>query len=63
MENEAIREPEAQEVEEQSMEDLQRKYSWWPGGQGKKGLTAPAQGFGAEAEDSVNLMQEKSMKV
>ncbi len=63
MENEANREPEAKELEEWSMEDLWRKYSWWPGGQGKEGLAAPARGFGAEAEDSVNLMQEKSTKV
>jgi hypothetical protein len=63
MENEATREPEAKEVDKRSMEDLRRKYSWWPGGQGKGGLTAPARGFGAEAEDIVNLTQEKSTEV
>jgi hypothetical protein len=63
LENEASREPEAKEEDERSMEDLRRKYSWWPGSQGKGGLTAPVQGFGAEAEDIVNLSQEKSTKV
>jgi hypothetical protein len=62
LENEASREPEAKEVDERNMEDLWRKYSWWPGGQGKGGLTAPARGFGAEAEDIVKT-QEKSTKV
>jgi hypothetical protein len=61
LENEASREPEAKD--ERSMEDLRRKYSWWPGGPGKGGLTAPARNFGAEAEDTVNLTQEKSTKV
>jgi hypothetical protein len=42
LENEASWEPEAKEEDERSMEDLRRKYSWWPGGQGKGGLTAPA---------------------
>ncbi len=63
LENEACWEPEAKEVDERNMEDLRRKYSWWLGGQGKGGLTAPARGFGVEAEDIVNLTQEKSTKV
>jgi hypothetical protein len=63
LENEASREPEAKEVDERNMEDLRRKYSWWLGGQGKGGLTAPARGFGAEAEDIVNLTQEESIKL
>jgi hypothetical protein len=63
LENEASREPEAKEVDERNMEDLRRKYSWWLGSQGKRGLTAPARGFGAEAEDIVNLTQEESTKV
>ncbi len=63
LENKASREPEAKKVDERNMEDLRRKYSWWPGGQGKGGLTAPARGLGAEAEGNVSLTQEKSMKV
>jgi hypothetical protein len=63
LEIEASREPEAKEEDERSMEDLRRRYSWWPGGQGKGGLTAPARDFGAEAEETVNLTQEKSTKV
>jgi hypothetical protein len=63
MENEATWEPEAKEVDERSMEDLRSKCLWWPGGQGKGGLATPARGFGAEAEDTVNLTQEKLTKV
>jgi hypothetical protein len=63
METEAAREPEAKESEERSMEDLRRKYSWWPGGQGKEGSSNPSRSFGAEVEDSVSLRPEKSTKV
>ncbi len=63
METEAAWEPEEKESELRSMEDLRRKYLWWPGGQGKKGSSSPTQGFGAEAEDSVSLRPEKSTKV
>jgi hypothetical protein len=63
LENEASQEPEAKEMDERNMKDLRRKYLWWPGGQGKGGLTAPARGLGAEAEDIVILNKEKSTKV
>jgi hypothetical protein len=41
LESEATRGPEAEEMEEQNMEYLRKKYPWWPGGQGRGGLTAP----------------------
>jgi hypothetical protein len=63
LENEARREPEAEEEDERSMEDLRRRYLWWPGGQGKGGLTAPARDSETEAEDTVSLNQGKSLKV
>ncbi len=63
LENEASQEPEAEEEDERSMEDLRRRYSWWPGSQGKGRLTASARDSGAEAEDTVSLTQEKSTKV
>jgi hypothetical protein len=55
LESEATRGPETEEMDKQNMGDLRKKYSWWPGSQ--------ARGFGAEAEDIVNLTQEKSTKV
>jgi hypothetical protein len=63
LESEATRGPEAEEMDKQNMEDLRKKYSWWPGGQGKGGLTAPARGSEAETEDTVNFTQGKSAKV
>ncbi len=63
MENEASQEPEAKEEDEQSMEDLRRRYSWWLGCQGKGGLTAPARDSEAVAEDTVSLTQGKSLRV
>ncbi len=41
MENEAAWEQEAKEREERSMEDLRRKYSWWPGIRGRRGHLPP----------------------
>jgi hypothetical protein len=65
METEAAREPEEKEPEKQSLsiEDLRRKYSWWPSSHGKEGSTVPLQSSGAEAEDSANLRQGKATKV
>ncbi len=37
METEAVRVPEEKESEKRSMEDLQKKYSWWPSSHGKEG--------------------------
>jgi hypothetical protein len=64
LESEATRGLEAEEIDKQSVEDLRKKYSWWPGSQERRGLTAPARGFGAEAEDIMNLPREinKSVK-
>jgi hypothetical protein len=33
LESEAARGPETEEMDEQNVEDLRKKYSWWPGGQ------------------------------
>jgi hypothetical protein len=63
LESKAIREPEAEETDEQNVENLRKKYSWWLGGQGRGEPTAPARGCGAEVEDTVNLTQGKSTKV
>jgi hypothetical protein len=63
METEAAREPEKKESEKRSMEDLRRKYSWWPSSHGRKELSSPSQSFGAEAEDSASLRPEKTTKV
>jgi hypothetical protein len=63
LKNEAARGPEAEEMDGQSMKDLQEKYPWWRGGQGKGLLKAPAQDVRTEAEDTVSLTQGKSLKV
>ncbi len=42
LESEATRGPETEEMDERNVEDLRKKYSWWPGGQGRGELTAPA---------------------
>ncbi len=63
LESEAIREPEVEEMDEQNMESLRKKYPWWLGSQGRGEPTAPARGSGAEAENIVNLTQGKLTKV
>jgi hypothetical protein len=45
LESEATRGPEAEEVDEQNMEDLQKKYPWWLGGQGRGGANCPRTGL------------------
>jgi hypothetical protein len=50
METEAAREPEEGEARKRSlsMEDLRKKYSWWPIGHGKEGSTNPPKcGYGS----------------
>jgi hypothetical protein len=44
MESEADREPEEERPKRKalSMEDLRRKYSWWPSGSGKEGQPLPS---------------------
>jgi hypothetical protein len=65
METEAAREPEERETEKRSLslEDLRRKYSWWPSSHGKEGSADPPQGAGGEAEDSAMLRPGKTTKV
>jgi hypothetical protein len=63
METGAAREPEEKEPEKRSMEDLRKKYSWWPSSHGKEGSSDPLQSSGAEAEDSASLRLGKSTKV
>ncbi len=60
METEEARESEEKETGKKSMslEDLKKKYSWWPSGHGKEGSTA-----GAEAEDGAMLRPGKTTKV
>jgi hypothetical protein len=57
METEAARETEEGEVRKRSrsMEDLRKKYSWWPSGQAKEGSADPLQSVGTEAEESAVL--------
>ncbi len=62
METEAAQEPVKKESEKRSMENLRRKYSWWPSSHGKE-LSNFLRSFGAEAEDSVSLGPEKTTKV
>jgi hypothetical protein len=65
MESEAAREPEEREMEKRSLslEDLRRKYSWWPSSHGKEGSADTPQSVGAEAEDSAILKPGKTTKV
>jgi hypothetical protein len=57
LESEAIRRPEAEEMDEQNVENLQKKYPWWLGGQGGGEPSAPARDSGTETEDIVSLFQ------
>ncbi len=43
--DEATRGPEAEETDEQNMEDLRKKYPWWPGGQGRGGANCSCTGL------------------
>ncbi len=65
METEATREPEEGEARKRSisMEDLRKKYSWWPSGHGKEGSTDPLQSVGTEAEDSAPLKPGKTTRL
>ncbi len=65
METKAAQEPEEKETGKRSMslEDLRKKYSWWPSGHGKEGSTNPLQSVGTEAEDSAMLRLGKTTKV
>ncbi len=45
------------------MEDLRKKYSWWPSGYAKEGSTDPLQSVGTEAEENAALKPGKSTRL
>ncbi len=63
METEADREPEEEKSRRRtlSMEDLRRKYSWWPSGERREGQ--PGSLIDVEAADSIALKVVKSTKL
>jgi hypothetical protein len=67
METEAAREPEEGEARKRSMsmEDLRKKYSWWPSGHGKEGSTGspPKRGNGGGRECTVALRLGKTTRL
>jgi hypothetical protein len=63
LDSEATRAPAGDEVEEQNLENLRRKYPWWLGGQAMRAASALAQESSVETEDVVTLFEGRSMKV
>ncbi len=65
METEATREPEEGETKKKSMslEDLRRKYSWWPSGHGKEGSFDPLHSVEAETEESAALKMGRTTRL
>jgi hypothetical protein len=63
LDSEATRAPVGEEAEEQSLEDLRRKYLWWLGGRGGVEASEPAQESSAESDDTVTLFEGKTTKV
>jgi hypothetical protein len=65
METEGTREPEEERPKRKSlsMEDLRRKYSWWPNGGGREGQPAPLIDVEAGEEDCAALRGIKSTKL
>jgi hypothetical protein len=63
METEATRKPEKKETEKRSLEDLRRKYSWWPSSHRREGASSPLQSLGAEDEDHASSGAKKMTKV
>ncbi len=65
METEAAREPEEEMPRRKSlsMEDLRRKYSWWPSGSSKEGQPGPLIDVEAGEEESVALRAVKSTQL
>jgi hypothetical protein len=63
IETEADREPEEEKSRRRtlSMEDLRRKYSWWPSGEHREGQ--PGSLIDVEAVDSIALRAVKSTKL
>jgi hypothetical protein len=65
METEATREPDEERPKRRSlsMEDLRRKYSWWPNGGGREGQPAPLIDVEAGEGDCAALRGIKSTKL
>jgi hypothetical protein len=63
LDSEATRAPAGDEVEEQGLEDLSKKYPWWLGDRAREAASAPAQEPSAKAEDVVTLFEGRSTKV
>ncbi len=65
METEAARELEEERPKRKSlsMEDLRKKYSWWPSGGGKEEQPAPLIDVEAGEEDGATLRGVKSTKL
>jgi hypothetical protein len=63
LDSEATRAPAENEVEEQSLEDLRRKYPWWLGGRTGEEASAPTRDSSAKTEDVVTLLKGKFTKV
>jgi hypothetical protein len=65
METEAARELEDGERKKKSMslEDLRRKYSWWPSSHGKEGSPNPLIDMEAGAEESTALKVGKNNRL
>ncbi len=64
METEAAREPEEEGTRKKSMslEDLRKRYSWWPNGSGKEGPPAPPIDVEAGEGESATLKAGRSTK-
>jgi hypothetical protein len=65
METKVAREPEEKGTRKKSMslEDLRKRYSWWPNGSGKEGSSAPLIDVEAGEGDSATLKMGKSTKL
>jgi hypothetical protein len=63
LENEAVRRPVVEEVDDQNMESLRKKYPWWLGVQEGGEAGAPARDSTVEAEDTVSLCPGRATKV
>jgi hypothetical protein len=65
METEAAREPEEEKPRRKSMslEDLRKRYSWWPNGGGKEGQPGPLIDVEAGEEDRATLKVVRSTKL
>jgi hypothetical protein len=65
MESEAAREPEEEKTRKKSMslEDLRKRYSWWPNGSGKEGPPGPLIDGESGEEESVTLKVGRSTKL